>query len=240
MREDLYPHQTGPIESSEAALTIKKPVNIGCILMASGLSVRYGKNKLMEKLGGREIILHTAQNLKEAGLTPLAVTRSREVKALLNREGFICILHEGARKSDTIHVGITNADPQAQGYLFMPGDQPLVLPSSIQNLIKQFCLRPSRAVRLGFGNTAGSPVLFPASLREALLAYTGERGGMEVLQKKQMPCDLVQAAFDWELWDVDTPEKMKQVRGGYLLRLQRRDSEGAADRNGFLYPGIDD
>ncbi len=29
---------------------------IGCILMASGSSVRYGKNKLMEKLDGREVL----------------------------------------------------------------------------------------------------------------------------------------------------------------------------------------
>ena len=60
---------------------------IGCILMASGSSVRYGKNKLMEKLDGREIILHTAGNLMEAGFGPLAVTRSEEVKELLDREG---------------------------------------------------------------------------------------------------------------------------------------------------------
>ena len=185
---------------------------IGCILMASGSSVRYGKNKLMEKLDGREIILHTAGNLMEAGFGPLAVTRSEEVKELLDREGIPCLLHDGARKSDTMRAGIRNLDPDAAGYLFMPADQPLVLPASLRKLADRFAACPSRAVRLGFEKTAGSPVLFPAYFRDYLLAYTGDRGGMEVLRQKHLPCDVVQASFTWELWDVDTPEKMGMVK----------------------------
>ena len=84
----------------------KRAGNIGCILMASGLSVRYGRNKLLEKLDGREVILHTAESLIEAGFTPLTVTRSAEVKTLLDREGIPCVLHDKPRKSDTIHIGI--------------------------------------------------------------------------------------------------------------------------------------
>ena len=65
-------------------MTEKIP-EIGCIIMASGLSERYGRNKLLEKLDGREIILHAAACLMAAGLSPLAVTRSAEVKALLEK-----------------------------------------------------------------------------------------------------------------------------------------------------------
>ena len=188
---------------------------IGCIIMASGLSERYGRNKLLEKLGGREVILHTAGNLREAGFIPLAVTRSAEVRALLETEGFACILHDGPKKSDTMHAGLINLNPGMEGYLFMPGDQPLVRPGSLKKLAGQFLCCPRHAVRLGYGDTAGSPVLFPTFCREKLLAYEGERGGLEVLKKEQIPCDIVQAAYEWELWDVDTPEKMEQVRRIY-------------------------
>jgi len=190
-------------------------IRIGCIIMASGLSERYGKNKLLEILDGREIILHTAGSLLAAGLCPLTVTRSEEVRKLMEREGFRCILHDGPRKSDTIHAGLAHLDSGMAGFLFMPGDQPLILPSSVRTLVRQFKGRPERAVRLGFLNTPGSPVLFPAPFREDLLAYEGDRGGAEVLKQKNAPCDLVQAEFEWELWDVDTPEKMEQVRETY-------------------------
>ena len=79
-------------------------LRIGCILMASGLSERYGRNKLLEKLDGREILLHAAGNLQEAGFLPLAVTRSPAVKKLLEEDHVRCILHDLPLKSDTIHI----------------------------------------------------------------------------------------------------------------------------------------
>ena len=188
----------------------------GCILMASGLSERYGRNKLLEKLDGREILLHAAGNLQEAGFLPLAVTRSEAVLELMEREGIPCVLHNGPRKSDTIHAGLKRLDPDLPGYLFMPGDQPLVRPASLHRMAEHFSAFPQRAVRLGFGHTAGSPVLFPAFCREKLLAYTGDRGGMEVLRAEQIPCDITEAEYPWELWDADTPEKMEEIRKAYF------------------------
>ncbi len=189
--------------------------------MASGLSVRYGKNKLLEMLGDREVILHTAGGLIAAGFAPLTVARSVEVKALMEKEGLACALHDGPKRSDTMHVGLQNLDPDLSGYLFMPGDQPLVRPDSLRRMTAVFSDHPERAIRLGYNDTPGSPVLFPAFCRQKLLAYEGERGGVEVLKKEHIPFEIVQAAYEWELWDVDTPEMMEQVREIYKSRLKR-------------------
>ena len=195
-------------------------LRIGCILMASGLSERYGRNKLLEKLDGREIILHAAGNLKEAGFRPLAVTRNEEILRLMEREGIDCVLHDGPKKSDTIHAGLSHLEPETAGYLFMPGDQPLVRPESLRRMAEQFFSHPERAVRLGFDGMAGSPVLFPAFCREKLMAYTGDRGGIEVLKAERIPCDITEAAFAWELWDADTPENMEKIREAYFSRTK--------------------
>lgn len=189
--------------------------DIGCVVMASGLSARYGKNKLLEDLGGRAVILRAVDSLEAAGLVPLVVTRSDAVATLMDREGVACIRHDGPLKSDTMHVGINALPPDAAGLLFMPGDQPLARPESLQRLAAQFLAHPDRAVRLGWGDTPGSPVIFPAACRDTLLAYTGDRGGMDVLRSERIPCDTVQAAQAWELWDVDTPEAMARVRKVY-------------------------
>ena len=141
---------------------------ICCIIMASGLSERYGKNKLLEKLDGREVILRTADSLTEAGFVPVTVTRSPEVKALMDREGIACVLHDGPKKSDTMHAGIRYAARDAAGYLFMPGDQPLVRPASLRRMADRFFRCPEHAVRLGYRDMPGSPVLFPASCREEM------------------------------------------------------------------------
>ena len=188
---------------------------IGCVVMASGMSRRYGRDKLLERLGDRAVVLHAADHLIEAGFSPLVVTRSQAVAALVVRAGVRCVTHDGPRKSDTIHAGLENLPPDAVGVLFMPADQPLVSPASLIAMAERFGRCPTRAVRLGFRDTAGSPVLFPASLRDALLSYVGDRGGVEVLRAQNAPCDVVQAANEWELWDVDTPEKMERARRVY-------------------------
>ena len=82
----------------------------------------------------------------------------------------------------------------------------------MRRLAAQFRGNPTRAARLGHGDTPGSPVLFPAACRNALLAYRGDRGGADVLKSQRIPCDIVQVSHPWELWDVDTPEGMERVR----------------------------
>ena len=158
------------------------------------------------------MIGHTVEHLAAAGLVPLVVTRSDAVSALMNRTGVACVVHDGPLKSDTMRVGIEALSPDAAGFLFMPADQPLTLPDSLRRLAAQFLENPTRAARLGYGDIPGSPVLFPAACRNALLAYRGDRGGADVLKSQRIPCDIVQVSHPWELWDVDTPEGMERVR----------------------------
>jgi molybdenum cofactor cytidylyltransferase len=195
--------------------------DINCVVMASGLSARYGKNKLLEDLCGRAVITRTVDSLKSAGFAPLVVTRGPDVAALMQREGVACVRHGDPLKSDTIHVGINALPPDAAGWLFMPADQPLVLPDSLRRLAARFLEDPARAVRLGYEDTPGSPVLFPAACREALLAYRGDRGGADVLREHCIPCDLIQAEYPWELWDVDNPEAMERARNAFHAHRNR-------------------
>ena len=183
--------------------------------MASGLSRRYGRNKLLEPLDGRAVILRVADRLSGAGLRPLAVTRSPEVQALMAREGIDCVIHDGPLKSDAIRVGLEALTSNHIGYLFMQADQPLILPESIKGMVARFRVNPERAVRLGFDGIAGSPVLFPALFRKSLLAYTGDRGGLDVLRREGIPCDVVQARHPWELWDMDTPDDFTRILSVY-------------------------
>ena len=193
-------------------------IGIGCAVMASGLSMRYGKNKLLEQIGGREVILHVTDCALAAGLQVTAATRSMEVKTLLDGcrcENIRCIVHDGPLKSDSIHAALEQMDPGLHGYMFMQADQPLLLPDTIKRLTAAFAENPDQPVRLGFGKTVGSPVIFPASLRTELLACHGEKGGREVLARQQTACRIIQAAYEWELWDVDTPQQMDKVRSVY-------------------------
>ena len=195
-----------------------KQREIGCIVMASGLSVRYGSNKLMEKLGDREVILHTISAAVSAGLSPVTVTRSEEVKRLLDESGYLCVLHDMPLKSDTMHIGMRHAGDAHAGWLFMQADQPLVLPETISRLVRDFLTDPESVRRLSFRGIPGCPVIFPRSMKEDLCSYQGDRGGTEILKKSGIVCRTTEAAGEWELMDADTPERMEKLRQMYLFK----------------------
>ena len=197
---------------------------IGCIVMASGRSLRFGTNKLLAKLGGKEIILHVTGSLRMAGLRPLAVTRSCEVKELLDKEGTACILHDRPLKSDTMHIGMRNLPADLEGWLFVPADQPLILPSSIRRMAEKLRSDPLRAVRLGYGGKAGSPVLFPAVMRDALMELHQDAGGSGIFRQGTRAWQIEEAEYEWELWDVDTPEDLQKAEKlwGFYSRLMER------------------
>ncbi len=121
---------------------------IGCVLMASGASRRFGggKNKLLEVLGTKPLILHTAESCRAAGLSPVIVTRSEEIRRLAEENGYDCVLHDDPEKSATIRHGLgsllqrsgSGSSASLSGCLFVPGDQPLIRPESIRRMMRVF------------------------------------------------------------------------------------------------------
>ena len=203
---------------------------IGCVVMASGRSLRYGTNKLLEPLGDKAMILHVLDHLKSADqcfaskqpvFSVVVVSGSKEVSDLLSGHGYACITPAGPKKSDTMHAGLRTFGTPQSGYLFMPGDQPLLCPETLTGMAEQFLDHPERPLRLSYGKTAGSPVIFPCAMKERLLSYEGEKGGRALLGPDAFDC--FEASYEWELWDADTPEMMEQLKRVYTsLGTKRR------------------
>ena len=208
--------------------------HIGCVIMASGASRRFGggKNKLLELLGEREVILHTAENVKAAGLFPVIVTRSEEVAELVKRNGYECVLHHDPEKSATIRQGLEFlSGSRDAGCLFIPGDQPLIRPDSIRRMMEAFRKSIKKdqetkesggsIVRLSIKGEGKSPVLFPSSVFPKLLALKGNDGGSALLKAEREedlpPVLLVEAEEEAELWDCDTLSDLQRIRNFYTL-----------------------
>ena len=215
-------------------------MNVGCVLMASGASRRFGgmNNKLLEDVGGRAMFLRTADALAAAGLDPLIVTRSREVCDAA--EKYSCLFHEDPEKSATVRRGLGSimdryetAGTALAGCLFIPGDQPLIRSESIRRMLEAFENDQEAVIRLGLDNRGGSPVIFPSRMFPALMNLTGEQGGSTLLTPA-LPADrkrscrtegqedappvicsriiVVEAEDASELMDVDTPDDLEKIR----------------------------
>lgn len=199
---------------------------VGCVIMASGLGVRFGSNKLLASFGGRPLIARALDVTDTPALAArVVVTRSAQVAALGEGCGVHTVLHSLPGRNDTVRLGLEALlaeVPGLAGCIFLPGDQPLLRQESLEIMVRRFEAMPTqnkreRAIlRLGFcaGGTeplVGSPVLFGSSYFDALRALPEGKGGGVVIRQHPERVQVVYAARRVELEDVDTRESLEEL-----------------------------
>lgn len=182
-------------------------MKIGCVVMASGVSARFGGDKLLAPLWGKPLLAHLLDNLPETLARVVVVTRREAVASLAYERGLEVLLHDFPQVSDTIRLGLSSLGG-VKGCMFCTGDQPGLTKASLQGLLDAFTVQPERIVRLCYGEEAGSPVIFPRSLFPELLALTPEQAGSAVIRRHRELLACVQASSPLELMDVDTREQL--------------------------------
>ena len=187
-------------------------MKLGCVVLAAGRSRRFGANKLLQRLGDRPVLAHVLSALpRERFAKIVAVASSPQVEKLCGEMGLPCLRYPGGPQSESIRRGLA-AMEDLDGCLFVMGDQPLCARASMERMLDAFLARPEAVIRLAWGDTPCSPVLFPRKYFSNLLRLTGEQGGMSALRDLEPEILLVQAEREEELWDVDTRQALDEIR----------------------------
>ena len=205
---------------------MEKQLAVGCVIMASGLSRRFGTNKLLAPFCGKPMLCCAFA----ATDTPLlaariVVTRSEEVKALCEQNGIPVLLHTLPGRNDTVRLGLTALQKQVLGLfgcMFLPGDQPLLRRETVEAMVTAFQKETQKETereifRLGhrFKNDpdplVGSPVLFERGYFAELCTLPKGKGGNVLLKKYPEHVHTVYIADRNELADADTPEALAQL-----------------------------
>lgn len=188
-------------------------MNIGCVIMASGLGKRFGSNKLMHPFHGQPMI---RQILCATDSIPyrVIVTRHRDVAEYCAKLGIAVLVHDLPLRSDTVRLGLSHLltrQPDLEGCLFAVADQPCLKKASIDALQNAFRAAPGSIYRLAFEETVGNPVLFPKSCFPELLHLPEGKGGGVILRAHPELVRNVQAESLQELTDADTPERLAEL-----------------------------
>ena len=128
-------------------------MNIGCIVMAAGMSSRFGGNKLAQEWQGKSLIRHALEAVPTDRLSAvMVVTQYPEVVALAKEFFFTPIVnsHPEYGQSHTIHLGVKALDA-CDALLFQVADQPLLRRESVAELIDFYRRNPGHIVGLGHG-----------------------------------------------------------------------------------------
>ena len=114
----------------------------GCVLMASGLSTRFGSNKLLAPFDGQPLLYRAFAATDTPQLSArIVVTRSAQVQALCKAQGVPVLLHALPGRNDTVRLGLSALlaqHPELTGCMFLPGDQPLLRRATVDQLLTAF------------------------------------------------------------------------------------------------------
>mgnify|MGYP003183555024 FL=1 len=207
---------------------MKKSLTVGCVIMASGLSRRFGTNKLLADFCGQPMLCRAFDATATPGIAArIVVTRSEEVQALCRAQGVPVLLHSLPGRNDTVRLGLSallEQQSELSGCMFLPGDQPLLRRETVEAMTERFCptewqKETEREIfRLGAvadndpTPLVGSPVLFGSSFFSELLTLPENKGGNVLLKKYPAQVRTICIADSAELLDADTPEVLQQLK----------------------------
>lgn len=180
---------------------------LGCVIMASGLGKRFGGNKLMADFCGEPLICRALSATDGVFCRRVVVTRHEDVAVLCREKGIETVLHQLPRRSDTVRLGLETVGDVA-GCLFLPGDQPLLRRETVAALALAAVNDPESIWRAAFGDTPGSPVLFPRWTFPELRELPEGTGGGFLAKKYPERVRLYPVRDPYELMDADSPEEL--------------------------------
>lgn len=210
----IEPSHNGGFYQSCVAELIRQDIDVppakktGCVIMASGLSRRFGSNKLLAEFRGRTLI-QTVLDVTGGELFAkrVVVTRSREVKELCEAQGVNVIFHHLPGRNDAVRLG-TEHMTDMDGLLFCPCDQPLLTRESLQEMTGAFSIDEEKIYRLSCGEKVGAPVLFGRKYFAELRRLPVKRGGSYLAEQYADRVQRIEARDRMEIYDVDTPEEL--------------------------------
>lgn len=198
-------------EEANQQLLRKFYPKVGCVIMASGLGKRFGSNKLMADFNGKPMILQALDASRSLMESRVVVTRHEDVAKLCREQGVHVVLHDFPHRSDTVRLGL-EALGEVDACMFLPGDQPLLLPETVNLLVSHWESDQQKIVRPFCENTPGSPVVFPKWAFEQLCNLPEGKGGGLVMKQHPESVAVVPISDPYELMDADTPETLELLQ----------------------------
>ena len=183
-----------------------KEKSIFAVVLAAGLSSRFGRTKQLEKYQGTPLVTRSVR-LAEAICGPRSVLvagndwqRVTDICAPL--AGFIVVNPQFADGlASSIECGVRSVAEVADAVLLLLADQPLISRSHLQSLVDTWQASRESIVASGYAGISGPPVIFPCSDFADLLRLSGDRGARSIIEANQERVKLV--GFEPAALDID-------------------------------------
>ena len=182
------------------------------VVLAAGAGSRYRgtRHKLSEMLGGETVLVRTLRNAIASDMAVVLVVSEALIgaaKGLVAPADMVVVdarsLQTGWGMGDSIAAGVS-IHASASGWLVLPGDMPLVRPSSLRAVADALDQQPIAYAQ--HRGRRGHPVGFGAELFSELMMLKGDEGARRLLAR--YPTAAVELDDPGVLFDIDTVDDL--------------------------------
>jgi molybdenum cofactor cytidylyltransferase len=200
---------------------------IAALILAAGNSSRMGTFKPLLPFGNRPMIARVVESLQSAAtFAPILVITGHQSTALSAAlaDFNICTLWNKSAAVggmlSSIHLGLKFLQPRADAVLLCLGDQPAVLPPTIQSLVHSYQQTSAPLVIPAFDSHRGHPILISAQLFPEILSLTPPQTLRDLIHRHLFSSTQLPVPDPAILTDIDTPEDYRRA----LAQWESRNS----------------
>ncbi|MEM2703402.1 MAG: nucleotidyltransferase family protein [Candidatus Bathyarchaeia archaeon] len=191
---------------------------ISLIILAAGLSTRFGRNKLLEKIGNTTIIERVVKSAISSKANEVIVVlgyQSRKVKESLKDSNCKFVFNENFEigQSSSVKAGVKLVIGYADAVMILPGDIALITSTSINKVIEEYEKNRSPIVVASYKGRMGHPILLDKVLFDEIMEINEETMGLKaIVNKYRNLIKKVEVDSDEVLIDVDKEEDVQKIR----------------------------
>ncbi len=154
---------------------------VSAVVLAAGMSTRMGRLKQLALFRGKPLLQIVLDGLKQTLVDEIIVIlghQADQIKGELAFGSACVVLNDNYAEgmSTSIKAGISHVDPNADGALIIMVDQPLLKPSTIDQIVDGFTRERSTITIPVYRGYRGNPVLVDRTVFPEMKKLTGDSG----------------------------------------------------------------
>jgi len=206
----------------------KKPT--AGIILAAGLSTRFGRPKQLMDLSGKPLIQWVVDACLGSRLDTILVVLGENapqvasnLKAKTSDPRFATVINPKYRQgmSSSLRAGLEGARQNFPSVMFLLGDQPLVGSELIDRLLERFWESDKDICVPVHAGRRGNPALFSSKFYNQLLKVSGDMGAREIIQANPEAVLTVEIEDPLPFCDIDTESDLENLRNILSKNLYR-------------------
>ncbi|HKW05159.1 MAG TPA: nucleotidyltransferase family protein [Nitrososphaerales archaeon] len=191
-------------------------LKVCCVILAAGMSIRFGSQKQLFKIDGTkslaQIALDTANDSKADYVILVVGSGASDILSSLDlgRADFVYNMDYNSGLSSSIKSGIANMPIDANAALLMVADQPFLKARLLDRMMDAYNESGKKIVALSYDNEIRNPILFDRVFFSEIEKIEGDRGARSIVQKHIFEADLINIEDKQAFVDIDSRDALQQ------------------------------